>query len=508
MSAGVAPGIRLQEQVRPGDPRFAELSHSDNQRFEVLPDAFVLPRTAAEVVTAMQEAVTQGWEISCRSGGHCGQDFVGTPRRNLVLDLHRLNDIRLTADGHGVRVEAGATVGQVQKELFREWGVTLPLGACSAVGMGGLVAGGGYGPLSRQLGLVADHLAAVEVAVVDGDRQVRLITARANDDGELGDLFWAHTGGGGGNFGVVTAYEFRSPEHLVEPGAGVRLPRAAGGLHVQKIIYPWPMIDEAAFTELIGRFFAWHERHQEPGTAEASVFATFFLHHNTTPYLQLMVQSDADIDQDGSALADFVAGLTAGTRVMGIPRGGRMTFLTGTRYMSQADCGDVMGARSASKSAYHRAAPGAGQLAVLYRHLTTPHAGPASYVMLNSYGGEINRRERTATASVQRDSIAKSSWFTAWLDQGQDELQLGWLRGLYEEFFAETGGVPLSNASTDGCYINYPDADVLDPMHNRSDAAWSDLYYQENYGRLQRTKRTWDPHGVFHHRMSIDPAEV
>lgn len=492
--------------VVPGDPRFAELTHSDNQRFQVVPGEFVLPRTAAEVVDAMQAAVTAGLEISCRSGGHCGQDFVGMPRRDLVLDLCRLSDIQPAAGGRGVRVGAGSTVGHVQKALFREWGASLPLGACSAVGMGGLVAGGGYGPLSRELGIVADHLSALEIAVVDQDLRVRLVTARAEDDGALGDLFWAHTGGGGGNFGVVTAYEFRSPEHLA--GTDIGLPRAPSGLHVQKILYPWAAVDEASFSTLVSRFFEWHERHDEVGTPEATVFGTFFLRHNFTPFLELMVQSDADVDIDGQALAAFVASLTEGTHLPAIPRGGLMTFLTGTRYMSQADCGDVMGARSASKSAYHRSAPTDDQIAVLYRYLTTPHPGPASYVMLNSYGAQINLRDRAATASPQRDSIAKSSWFTAWLDPAHDELHLGWLRDLYDEFFASTGGVPVSNAATDGCYINYPDLDVLDPTRNRSDSAWHDLYYSGNYPRLQAAKRAWDPRGVFHHSMSIDPGEA
>lgn len=506
MSAGLAALGAQLDPVFSGDPRFAELTHSDNQRFEVRPDAFVFPSTASDVVEAIQSAVTARLEVSCRSGGHCGQDFVGSPRRDLVLDLCRLTDVTRAVSGPGVRVSSGATVGHVQKALFRQWGATLPLGACMAVGMGGLVAGGGYGPLSRRLGLVADHLSAVEVAVVDENRTVRLVTARSEDDGDLGDLFWAHTGGGGGNFGVVTAYQFCSPEHLAATEIG--LPAAAAGVNVQKVLYPWAMVDEAGFCTLVRRFFAWHERHQEAGTPEASVFATFFLRHSSTPFLELMVQSDVDMDPDGSVLAAFVGSLTEGTNMSGISRGGVMTFLTGTRYMSQADCGDVMGARSASKSAYHRAAPSTDQIAVLHRHLTSPHPGQASYVMLNSYGGEINQRARTATASPQRDSIAKSSWFTAWLDPGLDELHLGWLRELYEEFFAATGGVPISNAATDGCYINYPDLDTRDPQRNRSASPWHELYYGPNYARLQRVKRTWDPLDIFHHSMSIDLGEA
>ncbi len=487
--------------ILPTDSRFAELVNSDNQRFPVRPDAFTLPESSAQVVSALQSAVEQSAEVSCRSGGHCGQDFVGFPQRNLVLDLCYLNGVSLDSAGRGVRIGAGATVGKVQKILFRRWGAALPLGACSAVGMGGLVAGGGYGPLSRQLGLVADHLAAVEIAVVDADRRVTLVTADREDEGPLADLFWAHTGGGGGNFGVVTAYEFRSPKDLAT--SEIELPRAASGLNVRKIMYPWAMLDEQSFITIVRRFFEWHEQYSGAAEPESSLFATFFLHHNSSPFLQLMVQSDADIDRDGLILDAFVDSLTAGTQVRGIPRGGQMTWLTGTRYMSQADCGDVMGARSASKSAYHRQCPSDTQLATLYGQLTSNYPGHASYVMVNSYGGRINLRSRTATASPQRDSVAKTSWFSAWLEPAHDELHLGWLRGLYEDFFAETGGVPLSNSQTDGCYINYPDADLRDPARNRSSTPWNELYYAENYQRLRATKEYWDPTNVFHHRMSI-----
>lgn len=496
MTASVPPFTVGRE-----DPRYIELSHSDNHRFVVEPEEFFLPATPDDVVASLQKAVTEGRGVACRSGGHCGQDFVGTPRRDLVLDLHNLHAIGPAADGAGVRVGSGATVDQVQKALFRRWNAALPLGACSAVGMGGLVAGGGYGPLSRQLGLVVDHLHAVEVAVVDESRTVRLVTARADDTGDLGELFWAHTGGGGGNFGVVTAYEFRSPEHLATQPVG--LPRAAGRLHVRKVVFPWAMIDETSFVTVMRRFFEWHERHSEPGSPESSLFATFFVNHVSSGVLQLMVQQDADVDPEGEILERFVASLTEGTGVVGIPRGGVMSWLTGTRYMSQADCGDVMGARSASKSAYHRAAPTDEQLSVLHRHLHADHPGQASYVMFNSYGGEINRRGPSDAAVPQRDSVVKSSWFSAWQDAELDELHLGWLRGLYEEFFAGTGGVPVTGGRTDGCYINYPDADLLDPARNRSGEPWHHLYYKDNYARLRSAKRAWDPLNTFHHSMSI-----
>jgi FAD/FMN-containing dehydrogenase len=72
--------------------------------------------------------------------------------------------------------------------------------------------------------------------------------------------------------------------------------------------------------------------------------------------------------------------------------------------------------------------------------------------------------------------------------------------------YADTGGVPVPNETTDGAYINYPDKDLADPAWNKSGVPWHDLYYKENYPRLQRVKAAYDPRDVFNHALSIRPA--
>ena len=103
------------------------------------------------------------------------------------------------------------------------------------------------------------------------------------------------------------------------------------------------------------------------------------------------------------------------------------------------------------------------------------------------------------TAVAERDSVALLSVASFWDDPEEDEKHLTWTRALYRDVFAATGGVPVPNDRTGGCFINWPDPDLLEEEWNRSGVPWSALYYGGNYKRLQEAKGRWDPHRVFNH---------
>ncbi len=127
-------------------------------------------------------------------------------------------------------------------------------------------------------------------------------------------------------------------------------------------------------------------------------------------------------------------------------------------------------------------------------------------LVLFSFGGKVNAVGPHETANAQRRSNWKMCFQTFWESADDDAFFLGWLRGLFEDFFASTGGVPVPGKSGDGCYINYPDNDMADPAHNRSGVPWSTLYYKDNYPRLQQMKRRYDPTNFFRHAISIEPV--
>lgn len=198
--------------VRPSDPRYDSLLRGDNWRFVGRPEEIRAVGSTAQVVQAVGDAVRSGRRIAVRSGGHCFENFTADPAVRMLLDLSAMDAVGFDPVMGAFAVQPGATLGHVYRTLFKGWGVTIPAGGCPEVGAGGHLVGGGYGPLSRRYGSVVDHLHAVEVVVVDRDGTARAVVATRDPDDPNHDLWWAHTGGGGGNFGVVTRYWLRSPD--------------------------------------------------------------------------------------------------------------------------------------------------------------------------------------------------------------------------------------------------------------------------------------------------------
>jgi hypothetical protein len=123
-----------------------------------------------------------------------------------------------------------------------------------------------------------------------------------------------------------------------------------------------------------------------------------------------------------------------------------------------------------------------------------------------SWGGKMNALSPQDTAVAERDSVALFSVGNVWGNPEEDEQHLTWNRTLYRDVFAATGGVPVPNDRTGGCYINWPDPDLLEEEWNQSGVPWSELYYGGNYKKLQEAKRRWDPRQVFNHVLSVEPG--
>lgn len=196
--------------VTPQDDRYPGLVEGYNHRFTGRPEAVRLAATTQDVVDAVQDALDTGRRIAVRSGGHCFEDFTASPDIQVLIDLSPLAAISYDERMAAFAVGGGTRLDHLYQELHDGWGVTVPAGTCFEVGVGGHICGGGYGHLSRRDGLVVDHLYAVEVVTVDDTGRARPVIATREPDDPHHDLWWAHTGGGGGNFGVVTRFWLRS----------------------------------------------------------------------------------------------------------------------------------------------------------------------------------------------------------------------------------------------------------------------------------------------------------
>ncbi|MEU0757385.1 FAD-binding protein [Streptomyces albogriseolus] len=521
-AAGVAPAAAQDTPaslgdaatVTPGDPRYAELSaRGSNKRFTAHPEAFRLAATTADVVAAVDDAVRAGKRIAVRSGGHCFENVVGDPAVRVVLDLAAMDAVTYDPRRRAFMVEAGARLMDVYRKLYYGWGVTLPGGASATVGLGGHITGGGYGALSRAFGLAADHLYAVEVVVVDARGHARAVVATRDDQGPLGELWWAHTGGGGGNFGIVTRYWFRSPgapRGCDEPSR--LLPRPPGTVLSGMVYVPREGLDRASFRRLVRNHGLWHERNSDAGSPYAGLFgglvmygrpaspdaeptpaAVSFAHMDgTRPDAERLLRAYAEAVADGVGGSPQISEITA------------QPWLTATQDLAASQDYEV--GRQKIKSAYLRRGWREDQADVLYTYLnSTGHRHDAASVSLQSFGGRVNTVPEHATASTHRDSVLKALFMNTWQDPDADGESVDWLRRLYRDVYGATGGVPVPGRDSDGCYINYPDIDTADARWNTSGVPWHRLYYKDAYPRLQRAKALWDPRDVFRHTLSVRP---
>ena len=181
---------------------------------------------------------------------------------------------------------AGETVGEMLRQLYNGWGVVLPVGEHPNIGIGGHIPGGAFGWLCRSLGLAVDYLYAVELLWVDKNKQVQSVIATREAGDPNRELWWAHTGGGAGNFGIATRYWFRITD-AVSDVPELILPKAPAQVETLELDWQWKDINAAAFEKLVANFGEWCYRNASPGIAAADLFCTLHLWNKAGGKIQL-----------------------------------------------------------------------------------------------------------------------------------------------------------------------------------------------------------------------------
>ena len=303
-------------------------------------------------------------------------------------------------------------------------------------------------------------------------------------------LLWGHQGGGGGNFGVVTRFLFRE------------LPQAPAEAHLVTLAWNWDAIDADGFAAIVRNYGEFFAANSAVGSPYSGLFALLHLFQRAGGQITCAAQYVGD---DPSLLERFVDAMGAGKAPPAVPASRSIGYHSGPTptvtprrlpwlYATQLLDGSGPNQRGKYKSAYMLEPFPDEQIAALYDALSAPaHPNPQALVQVDSYGCQVNAVEPDATPVPQRSSILKLQYQTYWIDADDDDVNLAWIRDLYERMYGPRGPVP--DACMDGCYVNYPDVDLVD---------WQYLYYKDGYERLRQVKRRWDPGDVFNHRQSIE----
>jgi FAD/FMN-containing dehydrogenase len=430
----------------PASVQYAKLRIPFNSKYAAIhPLAIVQPLDERDVQAVVRWAVKRKVRIAARSGGHSYAGYSTTS--GVVVDLARMSSVRVAA-GRAV-VGTGARLGHVVSVLAGR-GVGIPTGSCPSVGVAGLTLGGGFGFASRAWGLTSDNLVGARVVTADG-------TALAVDASHHADLFWALRGGGGGNFGIATQLTFRT--HPVSTGA--------------YFIDTYAWADAA---QVLDAFLAWM-----PSTPDA-LGALCRLAAGGTPSIQIFGQHLGGQTALTSALAGLHARVTPVHTTIGTEswvdlarRWGGCTGLT------LEECAVPHPQAFSAGSDYIAKRPGAAALAAFPAAIEA--RGKASGALLvDAYGGAINRVQKTATAFVHRDQLASVQTFSA---GGADAR--AWVNSTRASIAPATSGFS---------YQNYIDPDL---------ANWQHAYYGTNLPRLQQVKRRYDPGNLFRFAQSIRP---
>src|SRR3954451_9278165 len=195
------------EVVRPGDSGYEAARLGWNRLYSRYPNAIVFCNETQDVLNAVVWAREKGIALRARSGRH-SLDGWSSLDGGLVIDVSRMKSVAIDATAQTATIGTGLTQKEVVPALGR-CGFVIPTGSEGGVGLGGVVPGGGFGFLTRNLGLACDNLLAAEIVVVDGPRSAKVVEATEHNNS---DLLWAWRGGGGGNFGVATSFTLKLHE--------------------------------------------------------------------------------------------------------------------------------------------------------------------------------------------------------------------------------------------------------------------------------------------------------
>ncbi|RFS86598.1 FAD-binding oxidoreductase [Actinomadura spongiicola] len=457
--------------VLPSDADYPKAKQLYQVEFdEIHPQAIAYCTCTSDVSLSLRFAQDHDLHLAVRSGGHSHGGYSTTP--GLVIDVSRMNSV--VPGVNSTSIGTGAQTVDITNALAPA-GLAVSTGYCPTVAAGGFLQGGGVGLLTRATGIASDKVKSARVVLADG----RTVTASPS---QHEDLYWALRGGGGGNFGIVTSYEV-TPTPLTHLATTILIWRYDQALDMLDGWTRW--LEDAPWT--IGSGLNVQLEDSAPGkvpvasvlvgstdtgpgfTAEVERLislvghAPTFRRNEVEPYQKIMMGlfDCDDLTVDECHRSDTFPTGRLPRAAFGFERG-RMF-------------GDAM--------------PRDGWAKTLALFDTERRAGQTHQLQVTALGGHANALSRTETAYVHRDTrfmVTLYGWHREGPVSDEDKAVAGrWIDAAFNVID------PYSNGET---YQNFIDPRLTD---------WKRSYYAENYRRLQRVKRHYDPHNVFRSPQSI-----
>jgi FAD/FMN-containing dehydrogenase len=440
--------------LAPGDAGYDDARKVWNGTIDRRPALIARCRNEGDVRAGVRFAAEQRMLLSVRGGGH---HIAGNAvaEGGLLLDLSAMNAISVDPARRTARVGPGALLSDFDREA-QAHGLATPLGINSTTGVAGLTLGGGFGWLSRRYGMTIDNLSGATIVTADGASHI------VSSDAEP-DLFWALRGGGG-NFGVVTSFEFLL--HPVGPE-----------VHAGLVVYP--------FTQARQVLRAW--RDFSVAAPEALSVWSVLRKAPPLPFLPASVHGQEVVVFALVHSGDLATGARDAAPVLGFGDvvGSAVGPSPYAGFQTAFDPLLTAGARNYWKSNNFSALSDAALDVVIDAAAQLP--GSECEIFIAQLGGAMARVKPSATAFAGRDARYIMNVHGRWSDPRDDERVRTWARRVFSAAAAH---------GTGGGYVNF----LTDDEGERVAAA-----YGENYPRLQAVKKRYDPSNLFRVNLNIAP---
>jgi FAD/FMN-containing dehydrogenase len=442
--------------VAPTDQGYDDARAVWNAMIDRRPAAIARCLGAGDIVAALEFAREHGLRVSIKAGGH-NISGLAVCDGGLTIDLSPMRGVFVDPRARLARAQAGCLLGDVDRETQMH-GLAAVLGFVSATGIAGLTVGGGFGYLTRRFGWTCDNLRSMEVVTAAG----RLVTASRHENE---DLFWGLRGGGG-NFGIVSSFEYEL--HAVGPeivGGAIAWP-AERAAEVMELYERTARAAAPEFACVLAMRLAPPAPWIDPGMHGKPIVALFVCHTGPIADAERAV---APIKAFGRPVGDIVQrrsyvsqqGLLDATQ----PKGRR--YYWKSEYVPEVGAALLEGVREQAS------------------RLPSPHAA----ILVFPVDGALNRLPGDHSPAGNRDAGAVFNVAASWERAADDEANVEWARAAWRE---------LRRFSTGGTYVNF--------LTEEEGAGRIRDAYGANYARLAQVKAAWDPQNVLSVNKNIAPA--